>query len=149
MMTERRPAPPEHPRAAALLAALERVQVVLDAWRWDVVGEDLVVVTFLRRARVSLRIWLQADVINLDVWCATIAPDVNRLSWLLAQNLGQPFKARACHAEGGLHIYLTRDVPLDALDDLGALIWDAYEASLLTAGRLLQVAPAPAADHRA
>lgn len=149
MTPELYPAPPEHPHAAALLTTLERLRALFDGWRWDVIEGDLAVVTYLRHTRVSLRVWIHGGVINLDVWCAAIDPDLQRLTWLLAQNLGQPFKARATWAQDRLQIYLTRDVSLGARDDLDALLWDAYEAALTTNGRLMQVIPAPTADHHA
>lgn len=145
--TQQYPAPPAHPQAATLHAALLRLQVLLDGWRWDVAEDELMAITYLRHTHISLRIWCHARHVNLDVWCATIAPDVNRLTWLLMENLGQPYKARAARAEDGLQIYLTRDLTLDALDDLAALIWDAYETSLAVYGRLQQVPVTPAADH--
>lgn len=146
---ERYPAPPPHPHAGAVHAALTRLQVTLDGWTWEVAGDELIVVAVLRHTRVSLRIWCRTHTVNLDVWCATIEPDVTRLTWLLTETLGQPYTARAARAEGTLQIYLTRDLTLGALDDLPALVWDAYETSLTMTGRLHQVPVTPAAEHHA
>ncbi|MDL2342696.1 hypothetical protein QOL99_00885 [Deinococcus sp. MIMF12] len=137
---DRFPAPPGHPHAPAVAAALEQLRFLLSGWQWQVYGDDLVAVLALRDEATSLRIWVREGGINLDVFCLRVPAHPHILTWVLAENYGQGFRARATRSEDDrVLIYVTADFPLTILGDLAQYIWLALESELRWRGRLMQV----------
>lgn len=137
---ERFPAPPDHPHAAPVLAALDSLRFLLRGWRWQRHGDELSAVLLLRGDRNTLRVWVREDEVNLDLSCLRVPCHAHILTWVLAENFGQTFTARGVKTEGDqVIIYVTANFPLSILEDLAQYIWHALESELRWRGRLMQV----------
>ena len=131
---------PVHPHAAVMSAQLQQVQPLLDTWMWTVYENgDLNLTMRLRDDGSSLRVWVGNDEIDVDVFVGTVPFNVHMLTWILMENFGQEFRARATETEEGrVPIFVSTRYSVKRLPELAQLIWAGYDAALGWRGRIWQ-----------
>ena len=135
------PTAPAHPHGEAVEAQVRPLAPLLDLWRWDTYEDGSLTLTLkLKGDGSTLRVWVMENAVEVDVFAAYAPYDVQVLTWVLMENHGAEFKARATRPERGtVPLYLTATYGLDDLAHLGEHIWDGFEAALTFRGRLWQV----------
>lgn len=132
---------PDHLHAQVIAGQLKLLEGLLEHWAWEVLPDgQLMVVVEMHSYGRTLRVWVKDDLVNIDVACGHVPFNAHMLTWILAQNFGQTFIARAVPPQDNLvPIYLTADYPPGEIEHLAQLIWAGYQASLTWWGRIIRV----------